>query len=485
MDTEKIDANREAIGNEIVKEINYKKAGGYYLFGNLFNKGFAFLTVPIFTRILSTSDYGIVTTYNSWVSILTMVMGFAIYMGIRAAFIDYEERINDFLSVSTTFTLISGGLLCLFVGGGVYLLRIDINYVMLYCCLLQGLAAALVQNYSMYLMMQYRYKFRTMLMVLPNLLSVALSVLAILFIVKSNLFMGRIVPTALINVGFGLLTVVLVYQKSHVLANKVYLKYALKISAPLVLHGVALNILSQSDRTMITWLADASQTGIYSLIYNFSMIATVITTSLDGIWVPWFTQKLKNREYKTINNLAKDYIGLMTCAMIAVILAGPELVKLMASEEYWEGIQIIPPVVLANYIIFAYTLYVNIELFYKKSLYISINTLIAAGANIVLNYVLIPRYGYVAAAYTTLASYLLSFVMHAAYSKKLEKDLYPIKTFYCSLAYIVVAVIAFSLFMDRWIMRWLIMIIYIVVTLFQGRERIRLFFPFFNKVVHK
>ena len=298
----------------------YKKASAFYLIGSLFNKGFAFLTVPIFTRILSTTDYGIVTTYNSWISILSMVMGFAIHMGIRAAFIDYKEKIDDFVSVTTTFTLLCGGVMCLFIGGGAYLLRINVDLTLIVLCLLQGLATALVQNYSMYLMMQYRYKFRTALMILPNLLSVGASVFAILFVVKTDLYMGRIVPTALINAAFGLITVALVYARSHVLYNREYLKYGLAISMPLVLHGIALNILSQSDRTMITWLADASQTGVYSLIYNFSMIATVITTSLDGVWVPWFTERLKNREIKSINDLAVDYINLMTYAMVGVML---------------------------------------------------------------------------------------------------------------------------------------------------------------------
>ena len=119
--------------------------------------------------------------------------------------------------------------------------------------------------------------------------------------------MGRIVPNVLVNVGFGLLTVALVYKKSRVFFKREYINYALKISAPLVLHGIALSILSQSDRTMITVLADASQTGIYSLIYNFAMIATVITTSFEGVWVPWFTENLKKREIGQINVLVKDY----------------------------------------------------------------------------------------------------------------------------------------------------------------------------------
>lgn len=455
----------------------YKKASAFYLIGSLFNKGFAFLTVPIFTRILSTTDYGIVTTYNSWISILSMVMGFAIHMGIRAAFIDYKEKIDDFVSVTTTFTLLCGGVMCLFVGGGAYLLRINVNLTLIVLCLLQGLATALVQNYSMYLMMQYRYKFRTALMILPNLLSVGASVFAILFVVKTDLYMGRIVPTALINVAFGLITVALVYARSHVLYNREYLKYGLAISIPLVLHGIALNILSQSDRTMITWLADASQTGVYSLIYNFSMIATVITTSLDGVWVPWFTEKLKNREIKNINDLAVDYINLMTYAMVGVMLVGPEVVKLLASSKYWEGISIIPPVVLANYIIFAYTLYVNIEHFYKKTPCITVNTLIAAGSNLILNYIFIPLYGYVAAAYTTLFSYLLAFVLHARYAKKLEPDVYPLKSFARPFAHILGAMIVFYLFMNEWYIRWGGLCIYLLLMFIREWKKIVDFFP--------
>lgn len=455
----------------------YKKASVYYLIGNLFNKGFAFLTVPIFTRILSTSDYGVVTTYNSWISILSMVMGFAIYMGIRAAFIDYKENIDDVMAVTTTFTLVSGGILCLFIGGGAILLNVNINYTIIWLCLLHGLSTALIQNYSMFLMMQYRYKFRTALMILPNLLSVVVSVVVILFIIKSDLYMGRIVPTAFINLAFGLLTIAFVYSKSRLLFDKVYLKFTLSISAPLVLHGIALSILSQSDRTMISLFADTSQTGIYSLIYNFSMIATVITTSLDGVWVPWFTEKLKRRELSDINQLAKDYVNLMTYAMIGVILVGPEVVMVLASEKYWEGIKIIPPVVLANYVIFAYTLYVNIEHFYKKTAYITVNTLIAAGSNLILNYIFIPQYGYVAAAYTTLVSYLVAFILHARYAKKLEHNIYPLKSFIIPMCQIFVATTIFYVMIDKWAVRWILLFLYLVVIVFKEKNRLQEFFP--------
>jgi len=208
------------------------------------------------------------------------------------------------------------------------------------------------------------------------------------------------------------------------------------------------------------------------------MIATVITTSLEGVWVPWFLLKMKEKgQEKIINIIAKDYINLMTYAMVSLLLTAPEIVKLMADKSYWEGIIIIPPVVLANFVIFIYTLYVNIEHYYKRTVYITCNTLIAAAVNLILNFIFIPEYGYIAAAYTTLTSYMVSFVLHSIYAKKLEKNLYPISYFYRPLIHLMFSCVLFYLLMDRGGVRWGIMLIYVTAMLFRERERIFQVFP--------
>ena len=459
------------------KKVDLKKASISYLFGSLFNKGIAFFTVPIFTRLLSTSDYGVVTTYNSWIAILAMVVGFALHTGIRIAFIDFKDGMKGFLATTTTFTLMSGGTLIIITLIASRFMLLNISVPLIVLCLCQSVSSALIEDYSMYLMMQYRYKFRTALMVLPNLLSVILSVIAIKFVLTENLYLGRIIPTSFTIIFFGVMVCVLVYRKSTVLLNKSYLKYALSFSAPLIVHGIALNILSQSDRTMITWLADSSQTGIYSLIYNFSMIATVITTSLEGIWIPWFYRQLHNNNQKEINIVAKDYINLMTYCLVGVIMVGPEVVKLLASSPYWDGIRIIPPVVISNFVIFAYTLYVNIEHYHRKTKAITINTVVAAIVNIVLNYMLIPKFGYVAAAYTTLASYLVSFLLNEYRAKELEPTVYPIKFFVVPLIELGSATALFYVFMDNMIVRWGAVLIFVIAMFAKEWKRIVVYFP--------
>ena len=83
-----------------------KNASTLYLIGNFFNKGIAFLSVPIFTRLLSTSDYGIINTYQSWIGIAVMIMGYALHMGIYNSFVDYKDKTEEYLSTILKFTLI-------------------------------------------------------------------------------------------------------------------------------------------------------------------------------------------------------------------------------------------------------------------------------------------------------------------------------------------------------------------------------------------
>lgn len=436
------------------KKIDSKKASLFYLIGTLFNKGIGFITVPIFTRILTVEDYGIVTTYNSWVSILMVFMSLALYMSVRLSFIDYKEKTNDFLSTILLFTMIYGSIISLIVYAVALIVPMEMSSIVVLLCMLQSLGSALIEDISQFLMMKYRYRFRTMIMVLPNLISTIVAIYIIKYIISTGLYLGRIVPTSLITFLIGLGLSIFFLLKGKIALNKEYLSFGLKVSLPLVLHGIALNILSQSDRTMITMIRNITETGIYGLIYNFSMIATVITTAFEGIWVPFFIRKMNDKRYADIDAMVTKYIELMTIAMIGMTLMGTEVVKLLATEPYWEGITIIPPIVLSNYLIFIYSLYVNVEHYYKKTIFISINTIIAAFSNIIMNYFFITWWGYVGAAYSTLISYGISLVLHYIYARRLNNKIISLKKIALPTVVLVGIVIIFYMFMNWWIIRW-------------------------------
>ena len=455
------------------------KAGSLYLFASIFNKGIGFLTIPVFTRLLSTSDYGIVTTYSAWAAILTAVIGMQLNCGIRLSRgADCKTKIEKHKELSTvfTFTLLIASLLFALVAVFCYLLPVNVNFALIAMCFLEGLFTALITDYTYYQMMEYKYIGRVFLMILPNLLAAVLSIILI-YLMTTEKYMGRIISLFGIHAMIGLVVCVLVFRQAKPCIDKIYIGWALKVSLPLIIHGVALNILSQADRTMITALRDTAETGIYSLIYSFSMVATVITTGFEGIWIPWVTKKINENKYNEVNCVSRDYIHLMTYAMVGLILISPEILKLLAPSAYWKGIILIPPLVLSNFVIFAYTMYVNIEYYYEKTIVITVNTIIAAGMNIVLNGLYIPKFGYTAAAYTTLFSYAVSFALHACYARRLNREVLPLNQYIIPVIHIIVSTVFFYIAIEKAVYRWLFAVVYIAAMLLAERKRIGVLIP--------
>ena len=112
----------------------------------------------------------------------------------------------------------------------------------------------------------------------------------------------------------------------------------------------------------------------------------------------------------------------MTMIFIGV---SPEAVKILYAKPYHECMWVIPPVALGTLCQYFYTNYVNQELFHKKTLMIAVNSIIAALINTGLNYVFIQKYGYIAAAYTTLAGYFILMILHFISTKLiLKEDIY-------------------------------------------------------------
>jgi O-antigen/teichoic acid export membrane protein len=108
-------------------------------------------------------------------------------------------------------------------------------------------------------------------------------------------------------------------------------------------------------------------------------------------------------------------VGAATAAMMVF---APDIVALLATQEYAQAVWIIPPVAASVFFVFVYMQFANVEMYYGENRGITWISLTAAAANIVLNAVLIPIFGYLAAGWTTLASYMLLALLHYVLMKK-------------------------------------------------------------------
>lgn len=435
------------------------KAFGYYLIGNLFDKTITFLTIPIFTRIMSTSDYGIVNTYLSWVSILSLIVGLSLGNSIRSAYIDFKEDLEEYISSILFLSIINfiGSSILIILFAYFFIKNVDIILVIL--CLVQSFMTFIINTITIKYMMKIDYKKRTLLLAIPNIIITILSVVFLL-IIPENKYFGRIIPYVIVTSVVGIFYLIsYLYKNIKKLINKKYWVYGLKLSLPLIFHGLCINILATSDRTMISIFRSTSEAGVYSLIYSFGMISTVITTSLESIWIPWFNKKIEENQKSIINDNVRIYIEVVMIAMIGILFISPEVLVLMSPKEYWGGKVLVAPILLASFLTFLYSISVNLEYYYKSTKIIATNTIIAALINLVLNFIFIPLYGATAAAFTTVFAYTVSFVIHYSAARRLDNELFPFKIYVKPILIIIFSVIISYLIIDYTILRWLIMFI--------------------------
>lgn len=158
------------------------------------------------------------------------------------------------------------------------------------------------------------------------------------------------------------------------------------------------------------------------------------------------------------------YMILMLFFSAFVLLISPEMIKILGAKEYWDASYCVIPIIAGGFFSFLYTLPVGVEYYREKTKYIAAGTIGAAVINIVLNYICIQMFGYVAAAYTTLATYILYFLFHYILAWKIEgKTLFSNKVIMgVSTAILVVsafAVIAIDYLWLRWVVAAAVMVV--------------------------
>ncbi|WZL73679.1 oligosaccharide flippase family protein [Clostridiaceae bacterium 35-E11] len=451
------------------------KAGSWYIISNFLLKGIAIITTPIFTRLLNPDAFGISNTYTSWLSILTIVGTLDVVSCIQIARHDIDDNdMNSFISSVLSLSTLALAILYIFVKifsdiivsfMAIPSLLIDIMFLEV---LFTNAFTILQTKHRAY----FRYREFVILSAIVSILSPILSILLITF-QESDLYYGKIIGNALPRIIISVFIFIYIFKKGRCFFNKEFWKYALLIALPLIPHHLSGSLLSSFDRVMINKFDGASKAGLYSLAYNYSSILGIAWTSLNSAWVPWFYTKMKEDSIEDIRRYVKPYIVVFSTLYMGALIVGPEAIKVFGPKEYWESMWVIPPVLLAIFFQFVYSLYVNIEFYLKKTKYIAYATIAAAALNVLLNSIFIPKYGYIAAAYTTLIGYFIMLILHYNLSKKFDsRDLFN-KPFLFSW---IVSIIGITLFIEFFytsiLIRYLILAIYLFVIIYKYKNSI-------------
>ena len=459
-----------------VSENNSKivKAGAAYVIGNYLLKGITFLSAPIFTRLLSTSDYGEFSTYYSYEAIVYILVGLALHSSINNAKYKYGERLDEYVSSIIALIMLSTGAWLIFanVGYGFYgeafgFSRAVANLLIIHC-----MCSSFMQVYNVYISLNYSVGMFLKVSAFNGIFNIIVSVMLILTVFSDQRSLGRIVGTVVPIVLIGIYIVVFFFKKVAPSFNREFWKFGLVYSIPIIPHGIAQVVLSIFDRIMIRDMVGAAANGIYSFAYTIHALFNVVATSLDKVWKPWLYEKMEAKEYEEIRRQGTKYAFGMALYTVMIVLAAPEIIKVLGDKEYWGATPCVIPVVLGGYFTFLYTLPSLVEFFYGKTKLIAVGTMGAAVINVVTNYIFIQAYGYIAAAYTTLITYILCFVFHYLMAKKVHGNvIYDTKKLLL-ISSVTLAIGLITIFLEKyWLIRWLLLIVVGLYTIYWGDKQ--------------
>lgn len=442
------------------------KSGFWYTVGDILFRTIGFLTTPIFTRMLTKSEFGQFNNILSWSTILFFIFSLDIHSSIIRSKLDYEDDLDSYttstLFITFIFNLIGYIIIKFNIDFFSELFSINKKYIDLLFLYLVFLEAYYI--FITYERAKYKYKNYTIatgiVIVSVNVISVSL-VLLLQNKLDARVY-GYFIPYIII--GF-IMSIIIIKRKPKI--KKEYIKYALAISLPLLPHLISLNILSSSDKVMITNMIGEEENAVYSIAYLFSNILVIIYTAMNKAWAPWFLDTLKDGNKKIIKTASKYYMMFFIIIIIGAALVAPEIILILGGEKYLESTSVFAPLLVSTIFQFGYSMFLQIEVFEKKLKIVSFATMCAAVVNIGLNFLLLRKYGYIIAGYTTLIGYAVCYLIHYIKIKSMGYlDLLDSKLInYSLVASIISMPIVIFLYKNN-IIRYILLMIYILIIVF-------------------
>ena len=403
------------------------KSAVVYTASSVFTRGLAIITIPIFTRLMSTEQIGIVNIYNSWYSLISTFATLSLTSGgFAVAMKDYADKRDEYESSILSLTSIVAILIALVytVAPAFWQNTLGLSNALIVLMLVGFLVAPARDFWLARQRYEYKYKLAGAVSFLTAVVASALSIyVVVLFSSKgeTDIATGRLFANYIVIYGVAAIIWIYIMVKGKKVYSKEYWKLSLAISIPLIGYNVAGQILNVSDRMMISRMVNNSAVGIYSTLYTVSSLSLMVWQAINASFVPYLFQNIEKKEHniKRIANML-----MVTYAAIAVLLTyfAPEIVRILATEEYYKAIYIMPPIATGVFLTSYSHLYSNIAVYYKKTKYVMYPAIIAACINLVLNYFCIKQFGYMAAAYTTLVSYIVLASLQAFWSKKICEE---------------------------------------------------------------
>jgi len=387
----------------------FLKHGSKYTTANFFISAISFIAIPIYTRLLTPSDYGILAVFDSAVGIFAIIYGLQMYGSIGRYYLEKTDDFPDFLGsnilVLVVLIIVEGAIFWIFREAIMNFFKVP---TFLFSLLL--IISILSFGYAIYgnlLVVKRKSNEYTIISVSRAILLIIISVILI-YHLKTNKYLGKIYAQILVTFGvFGYCFYKLFPQMRFNFKIE-HFKYSLNYCLPGIPGALSGFILTFFDRVIINQLTTSAKTGLYSLAYNIAMVLSVIYGGLFAAWWPTFVENMRDGKYDKIRILTSHFADIVLFFALLISLFSNEIIHIMAPAKYYAALHLIPIIVLGYVFLFVSQVYAFFTSYRKeKIIVISMNLIVVGSINIGLNYLLIPKLGYSIAAVTTAFSYFL------------------------------------------------------------------------------
>lgn len=412
-----------------MNKLNVNKIAFYNIFGNIILQGMTFFTLPFFSRILGPENYGILSVYTAWESIIVIIFGLQTESTLSVARSQFEE--NSWSQYQSSVLGLSVCSYLLFSLSGVFLIipiskLLSISPMMCIVMIIHSFGHFVVSFASTKFTYEFRADKNFALSVINACINVILSVFLISLVPEAINYWGRILGIAISHVLLGSIMAVSILRQGKRFFHAEYWKYAASLSIPMIFYRLSEIILNQCDRIMLQHLTSNSMVGIYSLTVTFSSVLLIIQNAFNNSWSPFYYEFTRLGEIEEMVLHAKKYLQLFTVISMGFILLAPEVFRIFASSEYWNGTKLIGVLSYGFFMSFLCGFPIRFQLYKKRTKIIAIGTILAAAINILLNIYMINATGIMGAATATAISHGLNFVfLHICAKYMIEDKDYP------------------------------------------------------------
>ncbi len=413
------------------------------------------VSFPILTRMLSVSDYGLLSLIITTITFVTAFGKSGLQFSIVRYYSDAESGKGQW-SLSNYYSTIVFGMLG--IGSVVMLLWALLVYILpetiwaepklkllFLLTAILVLAEVSMSMLSGFLQAMQKSGWLSIFSVVERYGVLLITVITLFWISRSleAVVVARMVAqiTAISFLAYYVLSKVRLRRKN---VSPEMLKAMLIYGVPLLGSELAFIILSLGDRYIIQWKIGSEPLGIYAAAYNLCEYVQImlVVAMFQAIRPMYFKLWTEEGEKATTDFIEKSlYFYLMICfpVIAGVAVVGPALLSLLTAGKYSEGAAVIPYVIGGLMIHGAHPM-LGAGIFIKKSTALIWVTVAGAIANVVLNLLLIPHFGIEGAAMATLLSYIFMLFVETLYGRKLLPIKFP---FLASLKFMALSLIMY------------------------------------------